>query len=247
MDLVTQNGYERRHKQSPTSTTHAPIPPTIPPALAKKEKKEEPIQKTQTRNKQDYRKNKSRNINTETTTKKKQMWILRTTKMVTTTQMSGKNGGMQQLPKKWTLRKSMPHQNRKHRNNYLEETYSEEEESEPEEIQRRLQINRILPDKGNNYGIILKINGKYQNFTNDTGSPVAIMPNNPKLYNQKDTTLKRKIPRCEQKGNQIFGESMGKYRIQRRNYKTTSIHYAKKRYQNAAGRKLAKTTANYHQ
>ena len=46
MDLVTHNSYEERHKQS-----------TIPPALAKeKEIKEEPIQKTQQRNKQNYRK-----------------------------------------------------------------------------------------------------------------------------------------------------------------------------------------------
>ena len=36
MDLVTQDSYEKRHKQS-----------TIPPALAKKEIKEEPIQKIQ--------------------------------------------------------------------------------------------------------------------------------------------------------------------------------------------------------
>ena len=32
----------------------------------------------------------------------------------------------------------------------------------------------------------MKINGKYQNFTIDTGSLVTIMPNNPKLYNPKD-------------------------------------------------------------
>ena len=47
MDLVTQDSYERRHTQS-----------TIEPALAKeKEMKEEPIQKIQPRNKQNYRKN----------------------------------------------------------------------------------------------------------------------------------------------------------------------------------------------
>ena len=32
----------------------------------------------------------------------------------------------------------------------------------------------------------MEINGKYQNFTIDTGSPLTIMPNNPKLYNQKE-------------------------------------------------------------
>ena len=46
MDLVTQDSYEKRHKQS-----------KIPPALAKEKKKEEPIQKIQLRNKQKYRKN----------------------------------------------------------------------------------------------------------------------------------------------------------------------------------------------
>ena len=32
----------------------------------------------------------------------------------------------------------------------------------------------------------MKINGKYQNFTIDTGSPVSIIPNNQKLYNPRD-------------------------------------------------------------
>ena len=70
--------------------------------------------------------------------------------------------------------------------NYIEETYDkEEEESEPEKIRQITQINRILPNK-NDYEIKLKINGKYQNFTIDTGSPVTKMPNNPTLYEQKD-------------------------------------------------------------
>ena len=75
---------------------------------------------------------------------------------------------------------------RKQEINYLEETYTEEEESEPEEIQQITQINRVLPDENDNYGIKLKINGKYQNCTTDTGSPFTIMTNNPELYNQKD-------------------------------------------------------------
>ena len=70
--------------------------------------------------------------------------------------------------------------------NYLEAANSEEEESEPEEIQQITQTNKILPDKNDNYGIKLKINGKYQNFTIDTGFPVTIMPNNPKQYNPID-------------------------------------------------------------
>ena len=68
---------------------------------------------------------------------------------------------------------------------YLEETYNEEEESEPEETQQITQINRVLPEENYIYGIKLKINGKYQNFTLDTGSPVTIIPNNPILYDQK--------------------------------------------------------------
>ena len=75
---------------------------------------------------------------------------------------------------------------RKQRTNYPEQTHSEEEESELEEIQQITQINRILPDKNDNYGIKLKSHGKYQNFTIHTGSTVTIMPNNPKLYNQKE-------------------------------------------------------------
>ena len=75
---------------------------------------------------------------------------------------------------------------RKQKINYLEETYNEEEESEPEEIQQITQINRVLPDENDNYGIKLKINGKHQNFTIDTGSPVTIIPNNPRLYNPRD-------------------------------------------------------------
>ena len=82
--------------------------------------------------------------------------------------------------------RSIINNTRKQRIIYLEETYSEEEESEQEEIQQITQINRVLPDKIDNYEIRLKINGKDQNFTIDTGSPVTIMPNNPKLYNTKD-------------------------------------------------------------
>ena len=71
--------------------------------------------------------------------------------------------------------------------NYTEEIYGNEEaESEPEEIRQITQINRIQPDKEDHYEIKLKLNGKFQNFTIDTGSPVTIMRNNPTLYKQKD-------------------------------------------------------------
>ena len=74
---------------------------------------------------------------------------------------------------------------RRKTDNARKQRINKEEESEPEEIQQITQINRVLPDKNDNYGIRLKINGKYQNFTVDTGSPVTIMPNNTILYNQK--------------------------------------------------------------
>ena len=48
--------------------------------------------------------------------------------------------------------------------NYLEAAHSEEE-SEPEEIQQITQINKILPEKNDNYGIKLKINGKLTKST----------------------------------------------------------------------------------
>ena len=88
--------------------------------------------------------------------------------------------------------RSKTNNTRKQRINYLEETYSEEEESEPEEIQQITQINRVLPDKNDNYGIRLKINGNNQNFTIDTGHKNAKMPNNPKFYNTKDIKLLKK-------------------------------------------------------
>ena len=82
--------------------------------------------------------------------------------------------------------RSKTNKTKQQRINYLEETYSEEEEREPREIQQITQIIRVLLDKNNNYGMRLKINGKYQNFTIDTGSPVTTMPNNPTLYNTND-------------------------------------------------------------
>ena len=103
--------------------------------------------------------------------------------------MSRKNGEMQQLPQDRTLCKSMPQQNRKHENtkNKLPRSSTQRrKKNETEEIQQITQINRILPDKNDNYSIKVKINGKYQNFTINTGSPVTIMPNNPKLHNRKD-------------------------------------------------------------
>ena len=70
---------------------------------------------------------------------------------------------------------------------YTEAIYgNEEEESEPAEIRQITHINRIEPNKNDHYEIKLKRNGKNQNFTIDTGSPVTIMPNNRTLYKQRD-------------------------------------------------------------
>ena len=96
---------------------------------------------------------------------------------------------MQQLPENRALaRVSRSKPNKTKRINYLEDMTSEEnsEESEPEEILQITQINKILPDNNDHYGVEIKINGKNQKFIIDTGSPVTIMPNNPTLYNPED-------------------------------------------------------------
>ena len=68
IELITQDSYDRRHKQS-----------TISPALAKdKEIKQEPIQKNQNKTKP-----------RTTKTKEKQLWILRAAKLDTPTQLPG--------------------------------------------------------------------------------------------------------------------------------------------------------------
>ena len=57
--------------------------------------------------------------------------------------------------------RSKQNRNNQRRTNYLEETSSEEEEeSEPEEIRQITQINKILPDNNDHYGVEMIINGK---------------------------------------------------------------------------------------
>ena len=171
MDLVTQDSYERRHKQS-----------TMPPALAKEKEIKETIQKLQQRNKQNYRKN------VETATKNnncrfcgQQTWSPSHECLARTVECNNchKMGHFARVCRSKT--------DSTRKINYLEETYNKEEESEPEEIQQITQINRVQLDGNDNYRIKLIINGKYQNFTIDTGSPVTLMPNNPELYEQKDS------------------------------------------------------------
>ena len=62
----------------------------------------------------------------------------------------------------------------------------DDEESEPEEIQQITQINKIIPDNNDHYGVEININGKKQKFIIDTGSPVTIMPNDITLYKAED-------------------------------------------------------------
>ena len=174
MDLVTQDSYERRHKQS-----------KIPPELAKKIK-EEPVQKIQPRNKQIYR------TNAETATKNNNCGFHKCSAR-TVDCNNGHNLGHFAIV--W---RSKTDSTRKQKINYFEETYNEEEESESEEIQQITQINKGLPNENENYGIKLKINHKYQIFTIHTGSPVT-QPRTlrPKRYQ----TVKRKISRRKQKRN----------------------------------------------
>ena len=105
----------------------------------------------------------------------------------------------------------MSQQNRQHKKTKSQLPRSndnEEEESEPEEIQQITQINRTLPDKKNNYGIKVKTNGKYQNFTIDTRSPVRIMPNKSKLNNQKDIHPLKERYQCVNKNEIKFLEKL---------------------------------------
>ena len=177
-----------------------------PQHLRKKRKKQEPIQKIQTRNKQDYRKDKNINTNFGATTQKnnncgfcgQQNWST-LHKCAANLEECNNCHEMGHLAK---VCRSKTKNLSKQRKNYIEETYDDEEESELEEIQQITRIKRVLPDKNDRYVIKMKINGKYQNFTIDTGSPVTILPNNLELHDQKyNSATKRKIPRCEQKRN----------------------------------------------
>ena len=77
MDLETQDSYERKHKQS-----------TIPTALAKEKEIKKNRYKRYSREKTKLPK-KHQNNN-----KENELWILRATKLVATTQMPRKDGGM---------------------------------------------------------------------------------------------------------------------------------------------------------
>ena len=79
--------------------------------------------------------------------------------------------------------------------NYLEETSSEEEEeSEPEEIRQITQINKILPDNNDHYGVEMIINGekaKIYHRHRIPGHHYAIRPEN--TQNKRNQTNERKM------------------------------------------------------
>ena len=83
---------------------------------------------------------------------------------------------------------SEQNKNDQRRINYLEETSSkkDEEESELEKIRQITQINKILPDNNDHYGVEMIINGKKQKFIIDPGSPVTIMPYDQKILKTKE-------------------------------------------------------------
>ena len=172
VELITQNSYDRRHKQS-----------SIPAALAKdKEIKEEQIQKIQPKFKTDK-------YGDRTTQKKnncgfcgQQNW----NPHHTCPAKNAKCNNCQKMGHFARVCRSKQNRNDQRRINYLEETSSEEEESEPEKIRQITQINKILPDNNDHYGVELIINGKKQKLIIDTGSPVTIMPYDQKIHKTKE-------------------------------------------------------------
>ena len=234
VDLVTQDSYDKRHKQS-----------TIPSTRKRKRNKRRTNTRNTTAGQQNYRKN------TEKTTKNNNCGFCRQQKWSPQHKCPTKTVECNKCHKIGHFARvcrSKTDNARRQIVNYLEAANSEKEESEPEEIQQITQTNKILPDKNDNYGIKLKINGKYQNFTIDTGFPVTIMPNNPKQYNPIDIhPLKERYQDVNQKRDQVLGNSMGEYRIQRRNQNATNTYHTKRRHHTITRCELASTFTKYRQ
>ena len=116
---------------------------------------------------------------------------------------------MQQLPENRAHCTGMWHETQQNKKNQLEDMTCEEnsEESEPEEILQITQINKILPDNNDHYGVEIKINRKNQKFIIDTGSQVTIMPKNPTLYNPEDVQpLKERYQDVNKNGIKFLGK-----------------------------------------
>ena len=176
-ELITQNSYDRRHKQF-----------TIPAALAKdKEIKEEPIQKIQPKFKTDRYRGRTIQKKRNCGFCGQQNW----NPQHTCPAKNAKCNNCQKMGYFARVCRSKQNKNDQKRINYLEETSSEEEEeeeeeSEPEEIRQITQINKILPDNNDHYGVEMMINGKKQKIIIDTGSPVTIMPYDQKIHNTEE-------------------------------------------------------------
>ena len=129
---------------------------------------------------------------------------------------------------------------------YLEETSSEEEEeSEPEEIRQITQINKILPDNNDQYGVEMIINGEKQKFIIDTGSPVTIMPYDQKIHKTKKIKpMKEKYQDVNKNEFKFMGKTWVTAEYNGGINQTTDANHQKKRYHTTTGIKLVNTTAN---
>ena len=107
------------------------------------------------------------------------------------TQLPDKNGEMQEMPENRRafarVCRGKPNNNTRKINNKGEITSEEDnEECEPGEIHQITQINKIIPDSNDHYGVEMKINGEKQKFIINIGSLVRIKPDNPTLYKPED-------------------------------------------------------------
>ena len=179
VEFITQNSYDRRHKQS-----------TIPAAFAKdKEIKEEPIQKIQPKFKTDKYGGKTTQRKNTCGFCGQQNW----NPQHTCPAKNAKCNNCQKMGHVARVCRSKQNKSDRRRNNYLEDASSEEEEeSEPEEIRQITQINKILPDNNDHYGVQMIINGKKQKFIIDTGSPVTIMPYDQKIHTKEIKPMKER-------------------------------------------------------